>query len=112
MVHLCNICGGEGDDHEATCPRRAIKQIWDLLIKVTFKCPACRDGTTSLNSSDFIECKECNTQFTTGAIHDGGRYRLLGDTLVMELPEKGGGDFPLLERMLELQKKADKLIKC
>ena len=102
QVHECNICGGYNDDHESSCPRYLMKQVREIMVRSSFRCPNCREGTTLVNAADFIECQGCRDQFTTGAIYDDGKIVLLGDTVARMLPEKGNGNFPLLKRMREL----------
>jgi ribosomal protein L37AE/L43A len=107
----CNLCGGIIPDHAAKCPRLLMERIKDIMMLSTYQCPACIGGYTLVNRDDFIECRKCHTVFTTGPAHpETARTTILGGRLAKELPEKGRGDFPLLERLMQLREVDQELL--
>ena len=101
----CSFCNS-ADKHEPYCPMGILKKLTDLQRFI--ECPACLEKQVDVNSSDFYECRSCNTQFTTGdlfANEDTCSSTMLDDprredlVRVLILPDKGIGDFPLDRRV-------------
>lgn len=114
---LCQACGKPWDEHEPECPRGKIIRLMDTE-EIHAKCPLCR-GALAVNTSDFFECRECHAQFCTG--YGGGvdpdeapQHFLLGGIgqdfgcldgkKVVELPDKGTGEFRLDRAVEALEK--------
>lgn len=120
LIQRCVVCNESVDNHASQCPVGLMDKVLDKLPQI--KCPRCR-GKVSVNKGDFFECRKCHTQFTTGVFfHKPGTeqeylHNLRGDDyiLVVEMEEKGTGEFPIDKllkdmevRVKEARKKARK----
>ena len=57
----CRLCGESISEHAPGCPHVVLQSLLDRQKSI--ECPRCK-GSVDVNSSDFYECRECNTQFS------------------------------------------------
>ena len=106
QIQICSICGNNVTDHQSTC---VIQELNDCLDKLrNLRCPKC-SRTVEINSFDFFECTKCHTQFTNCKwIDDAKTFYLIGgqkEVFVLEMPDKGKGNFPLLNKIKILRRR-------
>lgn len=115
--HCESRYSGPGDEtHAEGCPRPLERQL-DALYRqhVSNGCPHC-DGTVRINAGDLHECDTCHAQWVAAwtrgadAIKQAKlRFRVHGESiLVIELPERGAGDFPRYRKLRELEGQVEK----
>lgn len=93
----CRYCEGSLDNHEQQCPQAAMERARDA--RRFLECPVCSKNAVDVNASDYYECRECRSQFSRGAQHEGcGEDKFLWvdgqPRRVVLLSQKGKGKFP------------------
>lgn len=135
MRAYCEICNSEivaDDSGELVytcafpCPSKILNELNTFTRTKTIRhgCPECYKEDVGLNSSDFYECRSCNTQFTICGSEEWRRTYLIDEKKmddafeaiipVRVMPELGQGDFPAEEwiskRIRKVEKAKKKLI--
>ena len=111
QIRRCPHCNGTVDGHEPGCPQGHLAAL--LERRNNIECPCCFRRAVELNQSDFYECRECNTQFSTteAGMKPGLKKELLlvsgkpVSVLVME--EKGDGKFPNDEAIVKAEQRLE-----
>jgi ribosomal protein S27E len=115
LILECLHCQQSISEHAENCPMGEFEEAKHSFLN--YQCPSCKNPVVELNTSDYFECRSCHRQFTRGAGGDNGQPTQFLDfwgemILVVELPEFGEGDIPILRvfeaasRKLELAEDA------
>lgn len=67
----CDCCDGHIEDHDADCPRHALRELGQK--RTCYPCPCChKTGKVELNMDDLLECRSCRVVLSRGLVpgHD------------------------------------------
>jgi len=117
---ICTICDRPMDDHSSNCITKLISDLADRVKLIA--CPKCHQKKILPNRADLFECQSCHAQFCSGAATPGYDAEKLKDAILLdyhtnnaiyvkEIPDKGKGDFPLLQALARLNKERDGILK-
>lgn len=99
------------DGHSPYCLQAQLDEL--CRRRKYIECPKCGKNAVDVNQGDYYECRGCHTQYTTGE-RDGSFERTFlvinedipideGVKIVLVLPQKGVGKFPIDERIASLK---------
>lgn len=112
QVQLCRICNESVSDHAEDCPYKQLENIDGNRPNI--QCCKC-GGRVEANTSDYYECRMCNTQYSRSGFHEdlGWEKTVLIDLgkdeaiTVLVMPDKGRGEFKVDRDMARVQRLID-----
>lgn len=102
LLLKCGYCEGSVSDHETYCPQHLFDMARSNMLH--YGCPACDKNSVEVNSSDYFECCSCHRQFSRADNRNEDTKILYIESEeeflpVIELPELGKGDIPVLKAL-------------